>query len=72
MPIGFQQQLTVRPGGSETFNSSGTFTLPPCISYVTIAGTGAAGSDGATGNSGATGASGNSGNHPHLGHGLFI
>lgn len=41
--LSFKQQLTVRPGGSETFNSSGTFSMPPCIHYVVIAGTGGSG-----------------------------
>ena len=51
----FRQQLTVRPGGSETFNSSGTFSMPPCIHYVVIAGTGGSGSAGNAGNAGGTG-----------------
>ena len=42
----FRQQLTVRPGGSETFNSSGTFSVPPGIHYVVISGTGGSGSAG--------------------------
>ena len=68
MPFSFRQQLTVRPGGSQTFNSSGTFTLPPCINYVTITGAGAGGSAGASGNSGATGDSGNPGNPGNSGN----
>ena len=46
------------PGGTETFNASGTFSIPPGVKKVSITGVGGTGSPG---NSGAAGNSGNPG-----------
>lgn len=51
------------PGGTQTFNASGTFTAPPGVSKVNLVGKGGpgnAGNSGSAGNPGA-GASGGSG-----------
>ena len=49
------------PGASETFNSSGTFNLPPGIHIVNVQLTGATGNSGAAGNDGGNGNDGNPG-----------
>ena len=62
MPIGTSKVGVlgggVAPGGSETFNSSGTFCAPPGISVVNLSGTGGAGGAGGPGNAGVAGAGG--------------
>ena len=49
------------PAGSETFNSSGTFTAAEGLEIVTVARSGSAGSAGNSGNSGNGGAGGSGG-----------
>lgn len=51
------------PGGTQTFNASGTFTVPPGVKKVNITG------KGATGNSGNAGNPGNAGNDGRGGSG---
>jgi len=50
--IGVLGGKAVVPGGSETFNSPGTFTVPLGVSVVTITGQGGAGNPGNAGGSG--------------------
>ena len=63
MPIGSSKSgvmgAGITPGGSEVFNSSGTFTAPAGITTVNITGTGGAGNSGGSGNSGNPGQGGN-------------
>jgi hypothetical protein len=40
------------PGGTETFNASGTFSIPPGVKKVSITGIGGTGNPGNSGNSG--------------------
>ena len=54
--IGVLGGKPLTPGGSQTFNSPGTFTVPKGISKVTITGFGSAGNPGGSGNPGAGGA----------------
>lgn len=49
------------PGGSETFNASGAFIVPPGVRTVNITGRGATGNPGNSGNSGNTGNPGTGG-----------
>ena len=62
MPIGTSKSgllgAGVVPGGSETFNSSGTFTAPAGVTTVNLSGYGAPGNAGASGNAGSPGAGG--------------
>ena len=66
MPIGVSKSgllgAGVVPGGSETFNSSGTFTAPTGVTTVNLSGFGAAGNNGVTGSGGQPGAGGAGGN----------
>ena len=71
MPIGTSKTGVMggglAPGGTETFNSSGTFTAPAGITSVNVTGNGAAGNAGNTSAGGqGFGAGGNGGN------GLFV
>jgi hypothetical protein len=43
------------PGGTETFNAPGTFSIPPGVKKVSITGTGGSGNPGNSGNSGNAG-----------------
>ena len=52
------------PGGSETFNSSGTFCVPSGVTSVNVTGTGGAGNPGNAGNPGGTGIGGGGGSRP--------
>ena len=63
MPIGFSSQLrhSIRPAGSSTINTSGTFQIPFGVKNVTIsgyAGMGNSGNPGLAGNAGNPGSSG--------------
>lgn len=62
MPIGTSKSgllgAGVVPGGSETFNTCGTFCAPPGVSVVNVTGFGGAGGCGAAGNPGGVGAGG--------------
>jgi hypothetical protein len=49
------------PGGTETFNTSGTFSVPPGVKKVNITGKGATGNPGNAGNSGNAGNPGSGG-----------
>ena len=49
------------PGGCQTFNASGTFSVPPGVSKVNITGKGGTGNPGNAGNAGNSGNSGNGG-----------
>lgn len=66
MPIGASKSgllgAGIVPGGSETFNSSGTFVAPPGVNNVSITGYGAPGCPGAPGNQAGIGAGGAGGN----------
>ena len=68
MPIGTSKiglmGAGIAPGGSETFNSTGTFCAPPGISLVNVTGLGGEGGDGGTGNAGGPGVGGSGGNSP--------
>jgi hypothetical protein len=49
MPIGTSKVGALGglvPGGTETFNASGTFAVPPGVKKVSITGTGGSGSPG--------------------------
>lgn len=56
-------------GGTQTFNASGTFTVPPGVSVVSVTGKGATGSAGNPGNAGNPGSTGNSGSAGTSGRG---
>ena len=43
------------PGGTQTFNASGTFTVPPGVKKVNITGKGGSGNPGNAGNAGNSG-----------------
>lgn len=49
------------PGGTQTFNASGTFSVPPGVKKVNITGKGATGAAGNPGNAGNAGGTGNPG-----------
>ena len=51
------------PGGTETFNAPGTFSIPPGVKKVSVTGVGG------TGNPGNCGAAGNPGTHTSAGAG---
>ena len=53
------------PGGSETFNSSGTYTVPAGVTKVNVTGVGAAGTAGNPGNAGGAGPGGAGGSGGH-------
>lgn len=65
MPIGTSRigvlGAGVVPGGCQTFNASGTFTVPPGVSKVNITGKGGTGNPGNAGNSGNPGNPGTGG-----------
>jgi len=64
MPIGTSKVGALGglvPGGSETFNAPGTFSIPPGVKKVSITGVGGAGNPGNTGNPGTTGNPGSGG-----------
>ena len=65
MPIGTSKLgvlgAGVVPGGSETFNAPGTFTVPPGVSRVNITGKGGTGNPGNAGNAGTSGNPGKGG-----------
>ena len=65
MPIGTAKNIfggSLVPGGTQTFNTSGTFNVPVGVSKVSITGKGATGSVGNTGSAGNPGSgSGNNG-----------
>ena len=50
------------PGGTQTFNASGCFTVPAGVSKLSIKGYGGTGGTGNPGNTGSTGNAGNAGN----------
>jgi hypothetical protein len=55
MPIGTSKVGALGglvPGGTETFNASGTFSVPPGVKKVSITGTGGTGQPGQPGNAG--------------------
>lgn len=59
--IGVLGGKAIVPGGSSTFNSPGTFTVPTGVTKVNITGKGATGSAGNSGNSGNDGGGGSGG-----------
>ena len=65
MPIGSSKAGVLGagtvPGGSETFNSSGTFSVPTGVSVVSVTAKGGNGAAGNTGNSGNAGNGGGGG-----------
>ena len=74
MPIGVSKTVIFGKGGAEagtqTFNTSGTFTVPSGVSIVSITGvggTGTSGNSGGTGNSG-TGGGGQGGGGGNAGN----
>ena len=48
----------VIPAGTQTFNSSGNFTIPYGVRVITVAGTGGDGTNGTAGNPGTNGTAG--------------
>ncbi|MDC1355590.1 hypothetical protein N8205_01965, partial [Flavobacteriaceae bacterium] len=68
MPIGTSKTgimgAGITPGGSETFNSTGTFCVPSGITKVNLSGYGGVGGAGGDGNPGGPGAGGNGGTPP--------
>ena len=49
------------PGGTETFNASGTFSIPPGVKKVSVTGVGGAGNSGTAGTAGTAGNDGGGG-----------
>ena len=47
---------TIAPGGCQTFNTSGTFTVPVGVTVINLVGKGGSGNPGNAGNSGGCGA----------------
>lgn len=53
--------ISIVPGGNQTFNSPGTFTVPVGVTKINLSGKGAAGNAGNPGNPGNSGTAGNPG-----------
>jgi len=72
MPIGTSKVGALGglvPGGTETFNAPGTFSVPPGVKKVSVTGAGGTGNPGNPGNTGNPGNPGNAGNAGNPGSG---